>query len=70
MSDTLDWLTGQGNPAVMLAIGAAAVFVAMALVRLIRRVRRLIWSASLLLAAGGMGAGGGWTFIDALNRWH
>lgn len=55
------------SPLLMVVIGAVGVLIALALLRLVRRIKRLIWTAAILAAAGGAGTGGGWAFLDALK---
>lgn len=70
MSDIVSLFDGQHSPWAMFALGAVGMLVAMTLLRLVRRIRRLIWTAALLATASGMGAGGGWMFLDALKTWR
>ena len=58
------------DPRVALVLGAVGMFAAMSLLRLLRSVRRMIWTAAVLTTAGGMGAGSGWMVLDALRLWH
>ena len=61
---------GQASPVLIVALGAVAVLVALSLPRLLRRIRRMIWTAAVLAAAGSAGAGGGWAVLDGLTTWH
>jgi len=61
---------GTLDPRLTLGLGAVGMFVAMSLLRLLRSVRRMIWTAALLTTAGGVGAGSGWAVLDALRLWH
>ncbi|MGJ6127375.1 hypothetical protein QN239_32875 [Mycolicibacterium sp. Y3] len=63
-------LAGHGDPIVLVALGAIGMFVALALLRFVRRVRRMIWTAAVLAAASGAGASGGWAVLDALKIKH
>ena len=55
------------SPLLMVVIGAVGVLIALALLRLVRRIKRLIWTAAILAAAGGAVTGVGWAFLDALK---
>lgn len=57
----------DNSPLLMVVIGAVGVLVALGLLRWLRRIKRLIWTAAVLAAAGGAGTGGGWAFLDALK---
>ncbi|MCZ0730648.1 hypothetical protein [Mycolicibacterium iranicum] len=66
MADLLDALARQGPVAGML-LGTAALVAAVALLRMVRRIRRTILVAAVLLGAGGSGTGGGWLLLDTLS---
>ena len=66
----LDAVGIETSPALMVALGAVGVLVALALLRLLRRIKRMIWAAVVVAAAGGAGTGGGWAFVDALTTLH
>mgnify|MGYP000686909388 CR=1 FL=1 len=57
------------HPTAALAGGAAGLFVA-AVLRIIRRVRRLLVSAAVLALAGGAGAGGTSELVHAVAGWR
>jgi len=59
----------SAHPAAVLA-GVAAGLVAAAVLRIIRRVRRLLVSAAVLALAGGAGAGGTSEFLHAVAGWR
>ncbi|WP_241473884.1 hypothetical protein [Mycolicibacterium neoaurum] len=63
----LDATAIQTNPILMLALGAAGILAAITLLRFLRRVKRMIWTAALLAAAGGAGTGGSLAFLDAVT---
>ncbi|CAN3131900.1 hypothetical protein ACNUDN_29340 [Mycobacterium sp. smrl_JER01] len=65
MADLLDALARQGPT----LLGIAALLAAVALLRLVRRIRRTFLVAAVLLGAGGSGTGGSWLVLDALNGW-
>ena len=58
------------DPRVALVLGAVGMLVAVSLLRLLRTVRRMIWTAAVLTTAGSMGAGGGWVVLDAIRLWR
>lgn len=68
MRALIDWVEAQQNPGVLFAAGAFAMLLGLMVLRFARRVKRLIWSVGLLAVAGGMGAGGGWTALNALTQ--
>ncbi len=68
MQALIDWVEAQSSPGVLFAAGAFALLVGLLVLRLVRRVRRMVWSVGLLAVAGGMGAGGGWTALNALTQ--
>lgn len=57
-------LSAHDNATLLVALGA--VLVALTLLRLLRRVGRMIWTAAVLAAV----SGGGWTVLDGLKIWH
>lgn len=67
MAELLNLVGAQSSPIVMLVIGAVAMLIAMTLLRLLRRIRRMIWTVTVLAAASGMGLGGGWAAFDGLT---
>lgn len=67
MAELLNLIGAQSSPIVMLVIGAVAMLIAMTLLRLLRRIRRMIWTVTVLAAASGMGLGGGWAAFDGLT---
>ncbi|MEX7469100.1 hypothetical protein AB4Z39_05235 [Mycobacterium adipatum] len=67
MAELLNLVGAQSSPTVMLVIGAIAMLIAMTLLRLVRRIRRMIWTVTVLAAASGMGLGGGWAAFDGLT---
>lgn len=67
MAELLNLVGAQSSPIVMLVIGAVAMLIAMTLLRLLRRIRRMIWTITVLAAASGMGLGGGWAAFDGLT---
>jgi hypothetical protein len=68
VQELFHWVEAQHSPGVLFAAGAMAMLVGLMVLRLVRRVKRLIWSLGVLAVAGGMGAGGGWTALNALTQ--
>jgi hypothetical protein len=67
MPDLLNLIGTHHSPTAMLILGAIGMFIAVALLRLLRRVRRKLWIATVLVAATGTGASSSWATLDGLS---
>lgn len=68
MTELLNSAGIENSPLLMVVIGAVGVCVALSLLRLLRRIKRMVWTAAVLAAAGSAGTGGGWAVFDALKN--
>ena len=68
MHTLMTWVEAQHSPGMLLVAGAFVVFVGLTVLRIVGRIRRLIWAAGVVAVAGGMGTGGGWNALHTLTQ--
>lgn len=61
-------LDAQNNPATAVLTGSAGIVAATALLRIIRRIRRILWTVTTVALAGTLGVGGGTLLLNGIGH--